>query len=433
MNYQEALEYLHDLCKFGINLGMERIEKLLSLLGNPHLKIKTVHIAGTNGKGSTTAMIAGILQAAQYKVGVYTSPHLHQYTERIRINGIDIPSEDFARQMEKIKEIVPQVLEATGESPTEFEILTALAFDYFALQEVDIAVIEVGMGGRLDSTNVIKPLVSVLTSISTDHVNYLGPCLTDIAKEKAGIIKMGTPVVCALQESPVEEVIFDKAQSLEAPVYLVRDCSYKQTKYSNIGQSFDLSTPNKKYENLSLSLLGDHQLENAMTAVLTIEILGTLGWAIDSEQIQQGLQSVKWPGRLEYLKLKSPTLLDGAHNPAGAKVLAQAIPKYFQYERLIFVLGVLADKDKDEIINYLGPLGDVFIVTKPPNARAGHWDDLLELLKKYDKEIFLEENNEKAIDLAFRLSQNNDLVVITGSLYLLGESREYVLNNYSLT
>lgn len=433
MNYQEALDYLHDLCKFGINLGMERIEKLLSILGNPHHKIKTVHVAGTNGKGSTTAMIANILQASGYKVGVYTSPHLHNYTERVRINGIDISRPDFAREMKEIKEIVPLVLEATGESPTEFEILTALAFDYFATQKVDLAVIEVGMGGRLDSTNVIRPEVSVLTSISADHVNYLGPNLTDIAQEKAGIIKKGTPVVCALQDPSVEKVILEKAQSLEAQVYQARKCSYKQTSYSNLGQIFNITTQKNQYDKLSLALLGDHQMENAVTAVLTIEVLETLGWSITPEEIRKGLESVRWPGRLEFLKLKSPVLLDGAHNPAGAKVLAEAIPKYFQYDRLIFILGVLADKDKNEIINYLGPLGDVFIVTKPPNIRAGHWDDLIQLLKKYDKELLVEENNHQAIDLAFNFAQARDLIIITGSLYLLGESREYVLNNYSLT
>jgi len=433
MNYQQALAYLHDLCSLGINLGMERIVKLLNIFGDPHLKIKTVHVAGTNGKGSTTAIIAAILQAAGLKVGVYTSPHLHSYTERIRINGADIPQADFALEMEKIKEIVPEVLEATGENPTEFEILTALAMNYFASQEVDIAVFEVGMGGRLDSTNVVVPEVSVLTSISSDHVNFLGPTVLDIAWEKAGIIKEGIPVVSSIQEQGVENVIVEKAKSLGAQVYQAKECDFENISHSAIEQKFNLITPNNKYEALKLSLLGDHQIENAATAVLAIEVLQSLGWTINALHVHKGLQTVRWPGRLEYLKLRIPVLFDGAHNPAGARALSREIPKHFNYDRLVFVLGVLGDKDKREIMNYLGPLGDIFIVTKPPNNRAGEWDDLILLLNEFNKKILVEEDHRRAIDLAFKIAEERDLICITGSLYLLGESREYVLNNYPLT
>ena len=401
MNYQEALDYLHDLCKFGINLGMERIENLLKHLGNPHRKIKTVHVAGTNGKGSTTAMIANILKVAGYKVGVFTSPHLHSYTERIRINDINISYAHFAEEMEKIKAIVPQIVEATGENPTEFEILTAMAFDYFAAQKVDIAVIEVGMGGKCDSTNVLLPEVCVLTSISTDHINYLGPTITDIAREKAGIIKGGIPVVTALQNEDVLAVIKDTAHSLGAPLYLVKDCRYTQLAYSVFGQQFALTTPKRQYEKIPLALLGDHQIENAVTAIYTIEVLESLGWSVGLEAIGQGLRTVYWPGRLEYLWLKAPVIFDGAHNEAGARVLAQAIPKYFRYKKMIFVLGILADKEREQIINHLGPIGDVFIITKSPNARAGQWDDLSELLKKFNKKVLVQENNRKPLTWLF--------------------------------
>jgi dihydrofolate synthase/folylpolyglutamate synthase len=433
MNYQEALDYLNELCKFGINLGLERIENLLANLGNPHLKIKTVHIAGTNGKGSTSAMIANILKTAGFKVGVYTSPHLHSYTERIRINDTNISYLDFAEEMEKIKNVVPQVLKTTGENPTEFEILTALAFDYFAAQKVDIAVIEVGMGGRLDSTNVLIPEICVLTNISTDHTDSLGPTLTDIAREKAGIIKGRIPVVCSLQDEKVLEVINDKAQSVGAPLYLTEECRYTQLSYSVFGQHFALITPNRQYERIPLSLLGDHQLENAATAIYAIEVLQSLGWSINQEAITEGLRSVYWPGRLEYLWLQAPVIFDGAHNSAGAEVLARAIPKYFKYKRLIIVLAILGDKEKEKIINHLGPIGDIFIVTKVPNNRAGKWDDLIELLKKPDKKVFGKENNFEAVDLAFEMAEDGDFICFTGSLYFLGGIREYVLKNYALT
>lgn len=433
MNYQESLDYLHELCKFGINLGLNRINKLLNLLGNPHSQIKTIHVAGTNGKGSTIAILANILQAAGLKVGVYTSPHLHSYTERIRINGVDISRQDFTKGMERLKLIVPEVLKKTGENPTEFEILTALAFNYFAWRKVDIAIIEVGMGGRLDSTNVLTPEISVLTSISTDHVDYLGSSLEDITREKAGIIKPGIPVVCSLQDEVVERVILEKAKKLNSPVYLIKDFQYEQTSFGSMGQRFNLITNTQKYADLNLSLLGDHQIENAITAITCTELLQSLGWLITEKHIYQGLATVKWAGRLEYLKLKSQVLLDGAHNPEGAQVLARAIPKFLDYDKLIMVLGVLEDKDKKEIINYLGPLGDVFIITKPPNSRAGDWQNLIELLKKYNKEVYIEADYRQAINLAFKLGQKNDLVCITGSLYLLGESREYVLNTFSFT
>ncbi|MFZ5942748.1 MAG: bifunctional folylpolyglutamate synthase/dihydrofolate synthase [Bacillota bacterium] len=431
MNYQEALDFLHDLCKFGINLGLERIELLLRLLGEPQKKIKTIHIAGTNGKGSTTAIIASILQEAKLKVGVYTSPHLHSYSERIRINGTDIEDNDFAREMEKIKNIVPQVLKVTGENPTEFEILTALAFNYFSQQQVDIAVIEVGMGGRLDSTNVILPEVSVLTSISKDHTDYLGNTIEAIAREKAGIIKHKRPVVSAYQDAGAEEVIKQTCRELDCPVFFIKEYSFNPQSYNSQGQVFHLNTDRDYYSSLHLALLGDHQIENAIVAIKTIETLQSQGWKIEKEQIYSGIRKVKWPGRLEYHQFKTQVLFDGAHNPEGARSLSQAIPKYFNYRKLIFVLGVLGDKDKQEIIRLLGPLGDVFVVTKPPNQRAGDWESLINLLEPLEKEIITVEDYHQAIDKAFSLGEKDDLLCITGSLYLLGESREYVLKKFS--
>jgi len=433
MNYQQSLAYLHQLCKFGINLGLERIKMLLDLLGNPHNQIKTIHVAGTNGKGSTSALIAGVLQKAGLKVGVYTSPHLHSYSERIRINGKNIEDQDFALAMARVKEVVPQVLQVTGENPTEFEILTALALSYFAEKKVDLAIMEVGMGGRLDSTNVITPLVSVITSISKDHSNYLGPTLEDVAQEKAGIIKAKVPVISALQERNVEEILLKKAKEMACPSYFIKDYQVEQKSFSSQGQVFQLITDKNQYSNLEISLLGDHQMENATVAVKVIELLQSLGYQISSNHIREGLKAVQWPGRLEYHRLQKQFLFDGAHNPEGAEVLAKALPKFFSYNKLIYVLGVLEDKDKKDIIKHLGPLGGMFIITRPPNERAGDWESLMELLRPYDKEIVIEEDYKKALDFAFSTAGEDDLICITGSLYLLGECRQYVLNTFTFS
>lgn len=429
MDYNEALKFLQDLCKFGINLGLDRIKKLLALLENPQQKIKTIHVAGTNGKGSTIAILTSILMEAGYKVGVYTSPHLHSYRERIRINNQDIPSEKFALLMEQIKELLPQVLDNIGETPTEFEVLTALAFQYFSQEKVDIAIMEVGMGGRLDSTNVIVPELAVITAIGEDHINFLGPTIGDIAKEKAGIIKEDVPVVIAIQEKQVQQVLEEEARKLRAPIVKAGEAVYEQLYFNSEGQSFSLKTANNLYPKLTLNLLGDHQLDNATTAISCIETLSNLGWQIPRAAILKGLARAQWPGRLEFIKSTPPILFDGAHNPQGALALARAIPKYFNYKRIIMVIAILDDKDKGEILGSLAPLADIIVATKvPDNPRNTEWKNINQLI--HDKKIFLEEDTTRAIDLAMEISNKDDLVVITGSLYLLGASRQYVLKHY---
>lgn len=428
MDYNEALKFLQDLCQFGINLGLTRIKNLLALLDNPQEKIKTIHVAGTNGKGSTITLLTSILREAGFRVGVYTSPHLHSYTERIRVNNQDIPPEKFAGLMAEIKEQLFLVQESTGEAPTEFEVLTALAFKYFSQENVDIAIIEVGMGGRLDSTNVIVPEVAVITAIGEDHLNFLGSTILEIAKEKAGIIKEGVPVVIAKQEPLVQQVLEQEAFKLGAPIINSGEAVYQQLDFSREGQRFALQTTQNHYSELTLNLLGDHQLENATTAIICIEQLIDLGWKIPKEAILKGLAKAHWPGRMEYLKSTPPILLDGAHNPQGARALARAIPKYFTYKRIIMVLAILDDKDKREILGSLAPLGDIIVVTKvPDNPRNQDWRNIADIPEIKSKDIFFVEEPTKAIDLALQMSNEEDLVVITGSLYLLGVSREYVL------
>ena len=429
MDYNEAIDFLQDLCKFGINLGLGRIEKLLALLDNPQQKIKTIHVAGTNGKGSTIAILASILIQAGYKVGVYTSPHLDSYRERFRINGREIANEDFGALMEDIKGLMDQVLRNTGQYPTEFEVLTAMALEYFYRQKVDIAIMEVGMGGRLDSTNVVVPEVAIITPISYDHVAFLGPTLVDIAKEKAGIIKNKVPVVVGEQDQSVLETIKERAQLLEAPLIEVGRESYQQLEHSTVGQKFDLKTANNYYHGLTLGLLGDYQLQNAATALEAIEVLETKGFIIPKVAITRGLAEAKWPGRLEFLATNPPILLDGAHNSQGAQGLAQALDKYFSFKKLVLVLAILDDKDKEDIVKWLAPMGDIIILTKVPNnPRNNGWQSLVEILPS-DKEVVLVENAKEAVDRARIIATEEDLIVITGSLYLIGAIRGYVLNS----
>lgn len=430
MNYSEALAYLHELCKFGINLGLERITNLLNLLDNPHFKIKTIHVGGTNGKGSTTAMLASILESSGYKTGVFTSPHLHDYRERIKINGQEISEADFSKEMEYLRRLIPQVLKKVGENPTEFEVLTALALNYFAKEKVDIAIFEVGMGGRLDSTNVVMPEVAVITSISMDHTDYLGSDLFQIAQEKAGIIKKGVPVVISRQDDQVEKVLAQKAQEKQAPFYRASDYIYEQISFSSYGQFFKVKTGQNDYGEFFLPLLGDHQLENAVTAIATVEVLKEKGWIISPADLKKGLEKVKWPGRLEYYDTKPQIVLDGAHNPDGAFRLSQSLPKYFNYEKLVMVLGILSDKEQEKMLAYLAPLAHTLIITKPLSPRAGNWQSLAEIAHKYTDNVLVEEDYRRAIECALNIAHSNDLVCICGSFYLVGESREYVLKTF---
>lgn len=429
MNYLESLDFLHELCSFGINLGLDRIFKLLEYLDRPQDKLKFIHVAGTNGKGSTTSMMTEVLIKAGYKVGVYTSPHLHSYTERIKINNVPIPEEKFAKEMEKLQGLIPKVLKSAGESPTEFEVLTALALDYFKKERVDIAIMEVGMGGRLDSTNVITPLISVITPIAKDHEKYLGTTLSEIAFEKAGIIKENIPVVIGNQEKACIDVLTSEAKKKNAPVYFSDSLKVEQLSYSNLGQEILLKQDEVKTK-VFLSLLGDHQIQNMKAALTSLNVLKNLGFKISLSHIKEGLKDVKWPGRLEYITQDKNFVLDGGHNPEGAKALSHALKKYFKYNKLIMVLGILGDKDQKKMVEYFLPVVDEYIVTKPMSFRANNWEDVAEMIKESsNNKVYVEEDIKKAILKAVNLADKNDLICVTGSLYLIGDAREFVLNN----
>lgn len=427
MNYTEAIAYIQHLTTFGINLGMERIERLLRLLGNPERKLKCIHVAGTNGKGSTSVLIAAVLQSQGYKVGVYTSPHLQSYTERFVVNGRMIEEADFARLVHMLQPCLEQVLRETHDQPTEFEVLTALAFQYFADQDVDFAVIEVGLGGTLDSTNVITPLVSVITNVTFDHMDRLGKTIQEIATHKAGIIKKGVPVITAAQGDALA-VINEVASVHCAPVIDVwQSCKWQLILIEPAGQIFHLKTAGEKYENLRIRLLGPHQLVNSAVALATLEQLQSQGVDIGQRAIYEGFASATWPGRFEILSEKPFIILDGAHNSEGSQALRSTFETVFPDIKTVFVVGVLADKDYKAMLKDFAAVADVMILTTADSPRAADPSVLAEEVSG-SQPIVIADLRE-AIAVGIQLADAGKALCICGSLYTIGRARDILLEN----
>lgn len=431
MEYEEAIEKLQQLTKFGFNFGLERIEQLLKLLGNPEKKLKVIHIGGTNGKGSTSAMVASILASAGLKVGLFTSPHLHSYTERIKINGQEIPGEHLAALMEKIIPHFTQMVAEGYEHPTEFEVGTAMALQYFYEQAVDIVVLEVGLGGAIDSTNVVDPLISVITNVSMEHMDYLGNTLTEITTVKAGIIKKGRPVVTGETDDTVLQVIKEKSLQQAAPLYEAAKLTYVTVDNRDTqGQIINVAINDWKIENLHLPLLGDHQLKNCATALTIIKVLvDQYGYNLKKEQIIVGIKNVKWPARMELFGQNPTVLIDGAHNTAGIAALRESLKNLFNYNKLIVVLGMLADKEREQAVALLAPLAHHIIVTKPNSPRADKWQEIALYATKFCNEIDIIEDGQQALTKAMDIAGSNDLICITGSLYMIAEIRKSLLTH----
>ncbi|MBO8128577.1 MAG: bifunctional folylpolyglutamate synthase/dihydrofolate synthase [Peptococcaceae bacterium] len=428
MNYQEAIKFIQNLAQNGSNLGLERVRRLLALGGNPEKALRTVHIGGTNGKGSVTAMLTAILTRAGYRVGSFTSPHLHSYTERFRIDGIPVSEERLASL---IAEQVPVLKEAARDvffAPTEFEIHAFLAFELFRREQVDLALLEVGLGGRLDATNVTLPEAAVITNVSLDHTDYLGKTFREIAREKAGIVKAGVPVVTGAQGEALE-VIAGVCRDKGAPmIRLGKDIWWDKPYLDGREQVFNLYSSKTRYYNLRLGLPGGYQVPNAACAVAVIEVLAERDFTVSEQALRDGLQSVHWPGRFEILDGRPTIVLDGAHNPAGAKALRQSIQEYFPGHTFVMVLGVLADKDREGVVETLVPLARTVVVTRPPNRRAGDWKVPAGTARQYIDKVFLVEDVGQAVEKAVALSKPQDVVIITGSLYLLAAARAWLLD-----
>jgi dihydrofolate synthase / folylpolyglutamate synthase len=436
MDYRQAEDYILSFTDYektpGIaytsaNYDLRRMEKLLQPLGNPHLGTRTVHIAGTKGKGSTAAMISQTLIAAGYKTGLFTSPHLHTIRERITINGEMISEVDFAALVAEIKSIVESVNEqAIFGKLTTFEILTAVVFTYFQKKRVDFQVLEVGMGGRLDATNVAKPDVCVITSLSLDHTEILGNSLAEIAAEKAGIIKAGCIVISAPQVDDAAKVIRRVCRQQRAKLIQVgRDVTWLKTGGNLSEQTLAVTAKNGQY-NLAIPLLGDFQLENAATAVTAIEALISLGAIISSQNIAQGFRQVNWPGRLQILSRKPMVVVDGAHNAYSISKLVQAVKEYFHYKICFVIFGTSCDKDIPGMAQELRHLSDHIIVTSSSHPRAAPILSLTETFNSLGIKAVAMDDVAAALARALSLTKKTDLVLVTGSLFVVAEAIDYV-------
>ena len=414
MNKTDPYTYLAGLNIDSMRFGLEAITELLKRLENPHNSYQSILIAGTNGKGSTAAMTASILHTAGYKVGLYTSPHLIDVRERIVVSGLKITKTQFSKAVEDVKSKLKQPV-------TYFEFLTAVAFLYFHQQQVDIAVLEVGLGGRLDATNICMPMVSVITNIGLDHTAYLGSSLNAIAGEKAGIIKHDGICITAAKQKQVLELLSSVCLKRRAKLYrLGSDIKIEKQKDGFL----TYQGLNRNIKNLPLPLRGSYQCSNAALAIAAVELCCINGFQIDDDAIRHGLASTQWEARLEVLQNDPLFLLDGAHNPAGMRVLCQALGKDYSNRRLIFIFGALADKDYRKMLQIIVSLSPKIIITQLKSPRAVQVRDMEKVLKKSGCPVISTENVAKAIERALAMAGSHDVICVAGSLYLAGEVKQ---------
>ncbi|MSQ40225.1 MAG: bifunctional folylpolyglutamate synthase/dihydrofolate synthase [Dehalococcoidia bacterium] len=437
MDYRESIQHLLSLVDYerayrtgGLpRYDLTRMEEFLRRLGNPHLQVPTVHLAGTKGKGSTAAMIASALTEQGYVTGLYTSPHLHAFRERIRMGLIPITAQEFASLVEGLSDAAQEVGKTDPHGGvTTFEMLTAMAFAHFARRRADIQVLEVGLGGRLDATNMVpRPLVCVITALSLDHTAILGNTVAEIAREKAGIIKPGVTVVTAPQLPEALAVIQEVCETRGATlVQVAQEYAWERTAQDLEGQSFTLRGRQGEWS-LWIPLLGRHQMENAATAVTALDVLRRQGVSIAQRNMVQGLESVRWPGRLEVLQRDPLVVVDGAHNPASMGRLRQAVGEDLPHRRLLLVLGVSADKDFESMVEELARLNPALVVaTRSRHPRALPTSAIARPFQQ--RGVSVHEVAEVGEATRYAISQANeeDMVLVTGSLFAVAEAREQV-------
>lgn len=414
---KKILEYMYCLEALGTKKGLGRIKKLLKELGNPHLSYPCVLIAGTNGKGSTAAMLASILSKAGFKAGLYTSPHLSRFNERVKVGNKLITDAELSEIALKVK----RIREGKSIPATFFEFTTAIAFEHFRREKIDIAVLETGMGGRLDATNVTNPVVSIITNIGLDHQEFLGETLEEIAFEKAGIIKRGGLLVTAEQSPRIKSLLQKSARKKGSAFYSIG----ADFRVAGANEKISYYGINKNHKNLSIGLAGAHQRENASLAIAAAELLKNKGFSIDDNAISTGLEKALWPGRLEVLSKKPFVMIDAAHNPAGAMALKKHLQKIAR-KKVIFVAGIMADKDFFRILKELSPVAKEFIIARPDTKRAAGFEPLEAALKRFHGPVINGGNVKDACSMAISRARKDDIICVTGSIYTIGEARSFL-------
>ena len=417
MNVNEAIAYIHSVYWKGGHFGLDRVQTLLEKMGNPEKKLKYVHIAGTNGKGSTASMTASILQKAGYRTGLYTSPYIYRFHERIQINGEQISDEDLVEITEQVKPLA----DTMEQSPTEFELVCCIAFEYFVRKKCDIVVLEVGLGGDYDATNVIEtPEVAVITNIGLDHTDVLGSTLEEIAKTKAGIFKEGGNAVIYRGLPSVEQVFEEVCREKHISLKKADFDSLRLISHSLDGQVFDCGDR----KGLVLPLLGEHQLHNASVVLSVVDTLMEKGWNITEENIREGLRDVKWPGRFDVVCREPLFIIDGGHNPQCIEALVKNIEDYLTGRKVIALTGVLEDKDYGDMYRPVMPLVDSFVCITPPNPRKLEAAELAKHLRRVGARAIACDSIKAGVELALREAGGAGVVLCFGSLYTIGAIRE---------
>ncbi|MEH7223076.1 folylpolyglutamate synthase/dihydrofolate synthase family protein [Bacillus sp. JJ1566] len=429
--YEDALSWIHGRLRLGMKPGLARMEWMMERLNHPEEKMRAIHVAGTNGKGSTVSYIRNILQEAGYKIGTFTSPYIETFNERISVNGKPISNDEIVHLLQVIKPLAEELEETELGGPTEFEVITAMALYYFGeMSDIDFVIMEVGLGGRLDSTNVINPLVSIITSIGFDHMNILGDTIGEIAGEKAGIIKHKVPIITAVEQQEAIEVISNKAKEQNSPFYQLGQDFFILDHQSKDGEVFTIKAQNKAFQNLQISMKGAHQVRNASLAIMAVHILQNNGAIqLKDNELATGLKKTKWIARFEEISKEPLVILDGAHNPEGINSLIKTLEVHLKGKDIHIIFSALSDKKLDTMIGKLEKVAKTLTFTSFDYPRAASTEELYE--NSSAGEFINTVNNwQKAVKDGFEnvSSEENAALVITGSLYFISEVRGFLLS-----
>ncbi|GIP39191.1 bifunctional folylpolyglutamate synthase/dihydrofolate synthase [Paenibacillus sp. J31TS4] len=436
-SYEEAVEWITGLVPVGIRPGLKRMETMMEMLGHPERRLRFIHVGGTNGKGSTCAYLTKVLVRAGYDVGTFTSPYLERFTSRLRYNEKDIPDEDLLRMANRVKPIADELAQTELGHPTMFEVTTAVALLYYGtVTYPDYVVWEVGLGGRLDSTNIVAPVVSVITNVGHDHMDVLGDTIEKVAFEKAGIIKPGVAVVSAVEQPEAVEVLEQACRERKCSLYLLdREFRFEAVSSELNRQEFDFESPFRRIEGLAISMNGYHQYKNAAVAVMVLEVLRQYyALLVEDEDLNAALYETQWPGRLEMIGENPRILIDGAHNPEGAEMLADAIGTTYPHDKVHLMMGMLATKEHSGYLKHILAVVDTLVITEPDFRKKMDAEKLAELARSMAEEanrqieIVVEPDWKQALARLKAQTGPDDLAVVSGTLYLISDVRSWVIN-----